>query len=167
MDNNVFIDTTTFDVVDSIPSVFIVDKKIATAVANLNMRGYITKASCSGHNEIKFMEFANCDISFLEEVQKNKHCIVKEIRKDNFDYWAEVLGTSIYISFDDNYFFEYLPGGFEQEEDGTIRHTIEFYNNEMSNARRNSKEIDLEINMYCNKLTEWTKTLENLKTKGK
>lgn len=172
MDNNCFIDKETFEVYDEHPKVFICDKKIASAIANLNKLGYQTKASCAGHYEVGYQEQLDVDLSFLKEIKNDKRYIIREIKENSFDCWSEIMHTSIYVFFTEKYEFINIPEGFILEDNDypelgitnngiCIRHSIEYYDND--NKRRSKQDIESEIDKYCNILNEWAMTLPEIK----
>ncbi len=157
MDCQYFIDKQTLQIYEEHPSVFTCDKKIAKTIVNLNRLGYVTKSSCEGHYDFCYVEEKNCPIEFLEEIQKDKTCKIKEIREDSFDYWSEVTGKTIYIAFIEKYDFKELPEGFLMSENGNLYHELYFYEKE---KRRSKEDVEKEIDHYLNILEKWSEKLE-------
>lgn len=167
MDHNSIIDRETFKVythAEDYPKAFVCDKPIANAVAILNKKGYKTFASCSGHYKTEFYEYFNEDISHLEEMKKDDHIIIKNIKDDGFDFWAEVTKTGIYILFDNEYDFGTLPDGFNLEISSNrslIFHDIYYYDE--SNNKKTRQEFEEEIKKYCEMLNKWANDLPERK----
>ncbi len=167
MDHNSIIDRQTFEVYthsEEHPKVFICDKQIANAVAVLNKKGYKTFASCSGHYRVEFYEYFNEDLSKLEEMKKDDHIIIKNIREDSFDFWCEVDKTGIYILFDKIYKFDSLPYGFELEDCNNktnISYSMCYYD-EKGN-KRTRKDVEEEREKYCKILEKWANDLPERK----
>ena len=113
MDNNVFINSKTFDIE---PNVFACDKLIADSIKILNKKGYITNSSCEGHISFTWHEITNCDLSMLDIASNDERFIVLKVKENSFDYLTRSELTSIYISFEQNYQFKDLPEGFNLEE---------------------------------------------------
>lgn len=164
MDNNIFINLKTFEIVDELPNYISVDKEIAKTISTLNKKGYLTMASCSGHYYIPTMSMqSNIDLDFLKEAESNPKMIVESIKEDSFDCWVENQTTSIYIMFSKKYNFPKLPKGFKletHENNETIRCTIEFF---LQNIRKSEKEIKNEIKKYNKILEEWANNLPSIK----
>lgn len=124
MDNMRYIDVSSWEICDSPDGFIPVDKGIAKTICVLNKKGYITKSSCEGHHDIKFVDIDEVDIAYLDEFKDDPRAIIKNINDDTFDYWAEVFGTSVYVVFADDYELPNIPKGFKFE-DNTLRHNIE------------------------------------------
>ena len=103
MDNTKYIDTDTWEICDNPKNYIPVDRGIAKTICVLNKKGYITKSSCEGHHNIRFVDVDEVDITYLDEFKNDPRAIIKETRDDSFDYWTEVCGTSIYVVFKDKY----------------------------------------------------------------
>ena len=155
MNNNKIINLETCEVIDD-SKYIIVDELIADTIAILNKLGYKTKYSCSGHCELPKKElFINCDINFMNKINKND---ITEIREDSFDYWHEWTYTGIYILFEEKYEFKSLPEGFILEGND-ISHQIDFYENQ---KRRKIGDIQKEIEKYNKILYDWASNLPNV-----
>lgn len=160
VDNNSYIDRISYEVLDE-PTVFVVDKLIAPTISVLNKLGYRTIASCEGHDKIIIRSYDNVsDMELYNLYKDNPHFILKEMRENDYDYWEEVTGTTIYVAFKENYEFKTIPDGFIKR-DNVLSHNLEYYKNE-SNKRRSKKEINEEINLYNKILYEWAKSQERM-----
>lgn len=137
MDRCYFIDKETFEVYEEHPKIFSCDPRIAYVVSKLNKLGYHTLASCEGHYEIK-----EYDVS----------------------YPKENMVTGIYILFKEKYEFPTLPVGFNLEDLGdnrvSLEHVIHYFN---QNIHKNRREFELEKDKYCKILTEWANNLPEKK----
>ena len=159
MDKDVFINKKTFEIEDEDENVFICDRHIAPAVAELNKKGYKTLFSCEGHIVFGWTEIDHCDLSLLEETEKDKRFIVLRVYDDGFDYLTEHTIADIYILFAQNYHFHDLPLGFKIDEEPNsfvIRKTIEYYDGE---RKKTMKELESEKEDALSSLYEWTKKL--------
>lgn len=160
MDNTKYINVNTWEIEDEPKGFIPVDKGIANTIAMLNRKGYITKASCGGHHKISYIDIDDVDIAYLDEFKDDPRAIIREIRDDAFDYWAEIYGTSIYILFADSYNFSNLPEGFKLEEDNCLRHNIEYYDELLK--RRDISLINGEIREYNKILNRWASNLPDI-----
>ncbi len=162
MDHNSIIDKTNYKVykhAEDYSLAFICDKLIAPSVSLLNIKGYKTYASCSGHYKLEFYEYFDCDLSKLEEYSNDKRIIIKEVRDNSFDYWYEVDKTHIYILFSSIYKFDELPDGFEYinyDDKTCIDCTINYYDLENKRIRR---DVECEIEEKNNILKSWVDKL--------
>ena len=155
MNNNKIINLETCEVIDD-SKYIIVDELIANTIAILNKLGYKTKYSCSGHCTLPKKElFVNCNINFINNVNKDD---IVEVKKDSFDYWHEWTYTGIYILFEKKYEFKNLPEGFVLE-DNDISRKIDFYENQ---KRRKIGDIQREIEKYNKILYDWASNLPNI-----
>ena len=112
MNNQKFINKETWDIVDELDDYIPVDSKIAKTIGILNKKGYVTKSSCAGHHDIRFIDIDEADISLLEEFKRDSKVIIRDVHDDDFDYWMEIPGSVIYIVFADNYKLPSIPEGF-------------------------------------------------------
>lgn len=161
MDNTKYIDTNSWKICDTPVNFIPVDKGIAKTICTLNKKGYITKSSCEGHHDIRFVDMDDVDIAYLDEFKSDPRAIIKEIRDDSFDYWTEVYGTSIYILFNDTYKFASLPEGFKLEDGNCLRHNIEYYDDNLK--RRTIPLINEEIKKHNKILEIWASKLPNIR----
>ena len=161
MDNTKYIDTDTWEICDNPKNYITVDRGIAKTICVLNKKGYITKSSCEGHHNIRFVDVDEVDITYLDEFKNDPRAIIKETRDDSFDYWTEVCGTSIYVVFKDKYEFASIPEGFKLEDGNCLRHNIEYYDKNLK--RRNIPSINEEIKKYNKLLYEWASKLPNVR----
>lgn len=158
MDEKKIVDLNSLKILEDDSKIISVDKLIAKTVLTLNKAGYKTLASCSGHYCYPKMTLQyNVDLEFLEEVQNDPLAFAAEIRDDNFDCWSADRITTIYIMFDKKYNFPNLPEGFNQKENGTLRHIIEFFDN--NSKRKSSEDITKEIEKYNKILEIWASKL--------
>lgn len=177
MDHNSIIDKTTFEIypyAEDYPNIILCDRKIAPTIATLNKKGYLTTASCQGHYLEGCNEQFNVDLSFLEEVKNNKHYFIKEIREDSFDCYSECMCTTTYLLFEKKHIFEEVPEGYELIQndrnstvffDGSkLEHKIYFFDE--NNRKKSRKEIDDEIDKYCEILNKWAEKLPYNKSKN-
>lgn len=155
-----FVNTETFEVSPNVSGFIFVDKDIANSVARLNELGYKTLYSCSGHYKIEFEEVKDCEIQYLKETKNDPRCIIKEVNEKTFDYWTEILGTSVYILFDGIYDFPTLPDGFDFNEN-LLSHQIDFY--DVCLKRKTREQIEEEIQKYNKILEQWTMSLSKSK----
>lgn len=168
MDHNSLIDRNTFKVykhAEDCPEMFICDKMIAPAIAVLNKKGYKTFASCSGHYEITFYEYYDVDINLLDEIKNNNNVIIKEVRKDSFDYWKEKEFTVMYVLFDNDYSFINNPKEFKitkiDDNRISLEHIIDYY--DKNGKRRKRIDIENDIEKYSKILKEWANELPERK----
>lgn len=170
MDHNSIIDRKTYEVTihaeDNL-DVFICDKMIAPAIAELNKRGYETVASCSGHYRVEFYEWFDEDITNLEEYQKNDRIIIKKVKENSFDYWSEVDNSLIYVLFAKHYNFQSLPDGFSyyiNDDDRTcIECQIDYY--DKHNEKKKRYIVENEIEKKCKLHKNWADNLPMHKRK--
>ncbi len=159
MDKDVFINKKTFEIKDVDENVFICDRYIAPSIAELNKKGYKTLFSCEGHIVFDWTEIDHCDLSLLEEAEKDKRIIVLRVYEDGFDYLTERTIADIYIMFAQKYHFNDLPLGFKIDEEPNsfvIRKTIEYFDGERKKA---IKELGSEKKEALSVLYEWAKKL--------
>lgn len=167
MNNHKFIDSSTYEIIPD-ENIIEVDPDIVQAISLLNKKGYKTKACCSGHALNLNYYKQVCDLSLLdeEEIKKDypEHYIVD--RTDStFSLIAPKEATCIYVMFDKDYHFDFLPKGFVKEpawddclgdwsksDYGTIRKRIDYYEN---HVQRNPNDVQKEIKKYNNLLLEW------------
>lgn len=159
MNNQKFINKETWDIVDELDDYIPVDSKIAKTIGILNKKGYVTKSSCAGHHDIRFIDIDEADISLLEEFKRDSKVIIRDVHDDDFDYWMEIPGSVIYIVFADNYKLPSIPEGFVLDGD-TLKHNVEYYNNDI---RRSIPLINEEINKYNKILESWASSLPNIR----
>ena len=148
-----YINTNSWEICDNPKNYIPVDSKIAKIICVLNKKGYITKSSCEGHHDIRFVDIDDADIAYLDEFKSDSRTIIKEIRDDSFDYWTEL--------FNDSYKFASLPEGFKLEDGNCLRHNIEYYDNNLK--RRAIPLINEEIKKYNKILYEWASNLPNIR----
>ena len=160
MDLLKYINKNSWEIEDEPEGYIPVDSKIAKTIMILNKKGYITKSSCAGHHDIRFVDMDEADILYLEKFKSDPRTIIKSVRDDEFDYWEEVAGSAIYIVFADAYEFLNIPEGFEYA-DNTLKYNIDYYNDL---ERKSIPQINEEINKYNKILESWAK---NLPVKGK
>lgn len=113
MDNLVFINTDTWEIVDEPEALIHVDKDIAEAIAILNKKGYKTKSSCSGHADRSLRQYFD-----KKENLKKYHNVTQEEYIKEYDkvvFFALQKETDTYIMFDKIYNFDKLPKGFKYE----------------------------------------------------
>lgn len=158
MDNTRYINKDTWEVCDKPLGFIPVDKGIAKTIVLLNQKGYITTSSCEGHHDIRFVNNDEVDIAYLEEFKGDARAIIKRVSKETFDYWAEILGTSIYVVFAENYEWDSIPEGFVSDGD-TLRHSIDYY---VDKKRREISSINEEIKKYNKILYEWADKLPSI-----
>ena len=169
MDDKSIILKDTFEVFkheEDCPQAFICDKRISTAIAELNKKGYKTFASCGGHYKNEFYEWFNEDISNFEDIKEDPKVIITEVRENYFDYISIVNRTLIYILFNEKYDFNYLPEGFDYYNNPGDNRTciqcfVSYYDE--NNKRKKRNIVEKELDEKINKLNEWVKELPNKK----
>ena len=161
MNNSVYIDLNSWEICANPKGFIPVDVDIAKTILLLNKKGYITKSSCAGHHDIKFIDMDGADIANLAELEKDPEIIVKEIRDTEFDYWKEIGGSVIYVVFNDCYDFPNIPDGFTLEDGNYLSHKVNFYDH--AKKRIAIPLINKEIKKYNKILYEWANNLPNIK----
>ena len=156
--NHKYIDSNTFEIVDN---VFEVDEDIAEVISVLNKKGYHTKYCCSGHikdsrlyemyEKRKISDFEDIHLGYI--INKNK---------EEVDVLMPYTFTAVYVMFDKNYNFAYLPKDFyicDGLDNYTIEKIIDYY---FLGVRKKSSEIYDEIKNSNNDLLEWAQNLPEL-----
>lgn len=144
MDHNSIIDRETFEVyehAEDYPKVFICDKPLAPAVALLNKKGYITKASCSGHYFVNYnTDKAHTYILFDKVYEFNDlpYRFTKDISEDS----NGVKRISI----------DYTYNRYKLENNKSVL--------------KEEYELLTEIENICQKLTKWVETLPDYKERN-
>ena len=162
-----FINKDTFEVKEDLDDYFYCDYEIRNIISNLNKKGYKTKYSCAGHNEVGlFWPLHKEEIVYLDEYLKDSetdkalHFVRKE--KDYFYHKDEKVSTYSYISFEDNYDFKSYPKEFTYElinDKSYISKRIDYYKDENHTIRKTDEEINSEINNTHKDLEEWVEEL--------
>lgn len=165
-----FIDKNTFDVKDELEEYIYCDYEIANVIACLNKKGYKTKYSCAGHNEVGlFWPVHKEDINQLDDYLKSSkadkalHFIKKD--SDCFYHKDEKVSTYTYISFVDDYNFEVYPNGFTYELiDGKsyLSKKIKFYKDINHTIRKTDMEIYKDLESSILELEKWVKQLPSI-----
>lgn len=114
MDNIKFINTDTWEIIDEPNNLIHVDKDIAETILLLNKKGYRTKASCSGHPNIEYVQFADSK----EKLKDYYNAILLDNIKDDkrVFFYKLIEDIETYVLFDSVYKFDSLPDGFEYYE---------------------------------------------------
>ncbi len=160
MDNLKFINTKTWEIIDLPEELIYADKDIAETIAIFNKKGYKTRASCSGHPDIIYTQWADD----IEKVDEYLYPIRIEYDKsiDKMFFYKMNEEIDIYVMFEDVYSFDNLPEGFNYEKRENyciIRCTIKVHN-------ENNEFYDYEtlrdiIKNYNIELLEWAKKIKN------
>ena len=162
-----FIDKNTFEVKDELEEYIYCDYEIRNVIATLNKKGYKTRYSCAGHNEVGLLwplhkeDIDNLN-DYLKDAENDRalHYVKKE--GNYFYHKDEKVATYTYISFADNYKFETQPDNFKYELiDGKsyLSKRIDFYKDDNHLIRKTDIEINEELNSTILKLEKWAKSL--------
>ena len=148
-----YLNGNTFEIVNDI---FEVDDLIAETISILNTKGYHTLYCCSGHVKDPRLYEKYCMHKDELNGIHNYH-IINE--KDNYvDVLIPYQDTVVYIMFDKKYDF-ILPKDFRWTDDKTIySYEISYYED---NKKRNSNDIQKEIESVNNELLSWALSLPN------
>lgn len=158
--NHKYINSETFEICDNI---FEVDEDIAETISILNKKGYYTKYCCSGHSMDPRL-YEKYNIGNNEEFEYKELGYVVNNEKDSFDILLPYIFTAVYIMFDEDFDFEYLPVGFKKEENNIITKKIYFYKEK---EKKSWDEIDNEIKITNDNLLKWAISLpKNKKIEG-
>lgn len=162
-----FINKNTFEIKDELDDYIYCDYEIKDIIATLNKKGYKTQYSCAGHNEVGL-----CWPLHMEEIDKLEEYLKKSeedktlhfIKKDDkyFYHKDEKTNAYIYISFCDNYEFEYIPEGFKYElveGKSYISKKVSFYEEENHIIRKNDEIIYKELEIAREELLKWSNSL--------
>ena len=161
-----YIDSKTFDIIEN-PDFFEVDWDIAEAISILNKKGYRTTFSCSGHNTNgALLHTVEEPIEHYEEWIKNHNVDSRSYivgKDDNYFYHKDEEAASyIYIAFDKEYDFEFLPEGFDYTKYDNVCSVNKFCEFFENGKRRLDKEIDKELKLSQELLLDWAKKLKDL-----
>lgn len=164
-----------------------VDDLIADTILELNKKGYITHACCSGHSKVELYPY-ELPLDKKEQALKENYVIYEE--DDMIHCCMPNITTYTYVMFAKGYNFEKVPEGFlyetaEEQYNRHLKWKEEDPNYQNDNAifgdhvgkmimlmdengkRRPTEEVDREI-MDANKiLLEWSKKLEPVNIKHK
>ena len=162
-----FINKENFEVKDELENYIYCDYDIRNIIAKLNKKGFETKFSCAGHNEVGLLwPVHKLPIDNLEEylkdakVDKSLHFIGKN--KDYFYHKDEKVFTCIYISFAKDYQFSTLPEGYNYElvnGKSYISKIIDFYLDKEHTKVKSDIQIDEELTTARNQLEAWVDSL--------
>lgn len=99
-------------------TMFEVDSMIATPVALLNEKGYITEMSCAAH----YHDRLEIDGFIFEEIPEN--CIYKEDDDDVFDcvYSSKTIPDRSFVRFQESFAFNELPNGWKLKDKVYLYH---------------------------------------------
>jgi len=162
-----FINKNTFEVKDELDEYIYCDYEIRNIIAELNRKGYKTKASCAGHNEVGLMwplHKENIDKlnEYLKEAQNDKTLQYIKKEGDYFYHKDEKTATYVYIYFEEDYKFEVLPDGFTYEVFDNKSHLskkINFYLEINHKTRKTDEKIYCELEQSHKDLLNWLNTL--------
>ena len=167
-------------------SIVEIDDLIAETVLELNKKGYITYACCSGHSDQRtYSSYAQ--IKKKDEVIKEGYAIYGE-DASNVYYTVLKNGFNTYIKFDGPYNFETIPEGFTYEtaEEAYKKLQILIETDAISESEgivcgdsisreiklidsngkmRTDEEVNKEIDEANKILLEWSKSLEPINIK--
>lgn len=148
-----YLNGNTFEIVNDI---FEVDELIAETISILNKKGYHTLYCCSGHvKDPRLYEKYHLHKDGLNGIY-DYHIINEE--DDYIDVLIPYQNTIVYIMFDKKYDFK-LPKEFRWTDDKTIySYEISYYED---NEKRNSNDIQKEIENVNNELLSWALSLPN------
>jgi len=162
-----FINKNTFEIKDELDEYIYCDYEIRNIIAVLNKKGYKTKFSCAGHNEIGLMwPLHRENIDKLEEYLKDAendetlHFIKKE--GDYFYHKDEKTATYVYIYFEDDYKFEVLPSEFTYEivdNKSYLIKKINYYLEDNHKTRKTDEKIYSELEQSHQDLLNWSNDL--------
>ena len=138
-----------------------VDSEIADTILELNKKGYITKACCSGHSKIEFYPYEK-ELDKKEELLKSGNLIYDE--SDKLYCVLPSITTTIYILFSKKYNFDKIPNGFTYNiENQTISKTINLYDFSKNTYIRPNDGIISDLKKSNEELLNWAKKLPNIK----
>ena len=168
MDNFRFINLETYEITENPENYIYADKDIVETIAVLNKKGYKTISCCSGHADLKVIQW----IEKKEELEKEENIdkYYYKIPTEHSDPEISKLGYVVfqyiypeidtYILFDKEYQFSNLPNGFKQTKN-SIRKKINVFN-----ENKESYEmivLDEKIKKTNEELLEWAKELKEYK----
>lgn len=169
VDNNVYVNLKTNEIVSNVPDYINCDKEISHIISILNAKGYITNASCAGHFDRLIYYEDSKPISEKNFFEENKELGLEIIRVTETEiiYRGMAIASSLYISFTKDYEFIDLPPGFNWEDNHIIRKYFKL-EDELGN-KYTLRELKNIQNDSIQELCEWSKSLVNLdeKKRGK
>lgn len=164
MDNTRYIDLNTFEVVDFPNGYIPCDKEIVDIIAILNKKGYVTKASCAGHNVCEFcLDERETDIQQLDEIKNNPGYRICRVENNKIYFKGEIVGRCTYIWFCEKYDFDTIPQGFNYYDDGNLCKIVNYYKDDECIERKSNEELKEELNSNWNSLREWAINLKDNK----
>lgn len=148
-----YLNSNTFEIINN---VFEVDDLIGETISILNRKGYHTLYCCSGHvKDHRLYEKYHLHKDELDGIY-DYHIINEE--DDYIDVLIPYQNTVVYIMFDKKYDFD-LHKSFRWIDDKTIySYEISYYED---NKKRNSNDIQKEIESVNNELLSWASSLPN------
>ena len=148
-----YINNNTYEIINN---VFEVDDLMGETISILNKKGYHTLYCCSGHvKDHRLYEKYHLHKDELDGIY-DYHIINEE--DDYVDVLIPYQNTFLYIMFDKIYDFK-LPKDFRWVDEQTIySYEISYYED---NKKRNSNDIQKEIESVNNELLSWASSLPN------
>ena len=168
-----FINKKNFEVYDELDEYIYCDYEIRNIISTLNKKGYKTRYSCAGHNDVGMMwplhkENIEKLEEYLNEAERDKtlHFIKRD--EQHFYHKDEKTSTYPYISFCDNYKFKSHPNDFTYELiDGKsyLSKKIDFYKDNNHTTRKTDTEIYNELAQTHKDLEKWSNELPTINSK--
>lgn len=179
-----YLDLEKMEYVDSIVEV---DDDIAETILELNKKGYITLACCSGHSKVEFYPY-DIPLDKKEETLERKDLIYEE--SDRIYCVGPTISTYTYIKFKKGYNFDNIPESFNyhtvlesfndyqkmiQEHPERINENIVFGDTigrmimliDDNGKYRPTEEVEKEIEEANKVLLDWSKELEPVNIKNR
>lgn len=165
-----FVDKNNFEVKDELEEYIYCDYEIRNVIALLNKKGYKTKASCAGHNEVGLLwPLHKENISQLEDYLEDSKTdkALHFVKKDSNYYYHkdEKVATYTYIFFAADYKFKAYPNNFEYdliEGKSYLSKRIDFYKDNSHTIRKTDPEIYNELKLTIIELEKWAKELPTI-----
>ncbi len=165
-----YLDKNTFEVVDNIIEI---DDRMVPIIQELNKKGYKTTYCCSGHEDITRIDYTPYFIYPEDHLSTNNY-INLGMYEDYKVITDFIKCVDIYISFAENYEFDYIPEGFviEQAINQTnnevtnyvlISKTFSRYKDEENIILETKENLKKEIDISNQKLLEWARSLPSRK----
>ena len=165
-----YLDANTFEVVDNIIEI---DDRMVPIIRELNNKGYKTTYCCSGHEDIIKVNYVPYYLSLNERLATD-NCITLGKYEDYKIVTTFVDDIDIYVSFAEDYEFDYIPEGFVANK--TIKHNgneckkavfinkrFSIYKDKANMILESEENLARVIDESNQKLLEWARSLPSRK----